>query len=95
MKIPYRSVLIGGQAVIASWLTLALVSCDVDKTEDGELPDVKVEVDGEAKLPKYDVDGPDVTVGKKKVEVEVPTVDVDIPEEEDNEPANKPAPEDK
>ena len=81
--------------MIATWLALVLVSCDVDKTEDGELPDVKVEVDGEAKLPKYDVDGPDVTVGKKKVEVEVPTVDVDIPEEEDNEPANKPASEDK
>jgi hypothetical protein len=90
MKIPYHSVLIGGHAMIAAWMTMALVSCDVDKTEDGELPDVKVEVEGEAKLPKYDVDGPDVTVGKKKVEMEVPTIDVDIPKEEDNEPARKP-----
>lgn len=94
-KIPYRTIMIGGHAFIAAWLTMAVVSCDVDKTEDGELPDVKVEVEGEAKLPKYDVDGPDVTVGKKKVEVEVPTVDVDIPKEEDNEPANKPESEDK
>ena len=54
--------------MIAAWMTMALVSCDVDKTEDGELPDVKVEVEGEAKLPKYDVHGPDVTVGKKKVD---------------------------
>jgi len=87
MKIPYYSVLVGGHAVIAAWMTVALVSCDVDKTEDGELPDVKVKVDGEAKLPKYDVNGPDVTVGKKKVEMEVPTVDIDVPKEEENEPA--------
>ena len=53
------------------------------------MPEVKVE--GEAKLPKYDVEGPDVEIGKKKVEVEVPTIDVDLPEEEDNErPATEP-----
>ena len=71
-----------------------MTACDVDKVEDGEMPEVKVEgeaklpkydVEGEAKLPKYDVEGSDVEVGKKKVEVEVPTVDVDLPEEEDNE----------
>jgi hypothetical protein len=66
----------------------ALVSCDVDKTEDGSVPKVKVE--GEAKLPKYEVHGPEVTVEKKKVEVEVPKVKVDIPEEEEHEPAKKP-----
>lgn len=95
MKNSYYSVLVGGHAVIAAWMTMALVSCDVDKTEDGELPDVKVKVDGEAKLPKYDVNGPDVTVGKKKVEMEVPTVDIDVPKEEDNEPAGKADTEDK
>lgn len=67
----------------AALFTLSLTSCDVDKVEDGELPEVKVE--GEIKAPKYDVDGPEVTVDKKKVEVEVPTIDVDIPDEEDNE----------
>lgn len=63
----------------------AFSSCDVDKTQDGELPDVEVEVEGEAKLPEYDVEGPEVKTDTKKVEVEVPTIDVDIPEEEDNE----------
>lgn len=67
----------------AAALAFSVTACDVDKVEDGEMPEVKVE--GEAKLPKYDVEGPDVEVGKKKVEVEVPTVDVDLPEEEDNE----------
>lgn len=69
-------------------MCLGLVSCDVDKTEDGSVPKVKVE--GEAKLPKYEVHGPEVTVEKKKVEVEVPKVKVDIPKEEDHEPARKP-----
>lgn len=54
----------------------ALTACDVDKTQDGELPSVDVEVEGEAKLPKYDVDAPDVDIKKKKVEVEVPTIEV-------------------
>ena len=68
-------------------IAFPLASCDVDKVEDGEMPEVKVE--GEAKLPKYDVEGPKVTVGKK--EVEVPTIDVDLPEEEDNDaPATEP-----
>ncbi|WP_226895400.1 hypothetical protein [Luteolibacter marinus] len=67
----------------AALFALSMTSCDVDKVEDGELPEVKVE--GELKAPKFDVEGPEVTVGKKKVEVEVPTVDVDIPDEEDNE----------
>ncbi len=61
----------------------ALTACDVDKVEDGEMPEVKVE--GEAKLPEYDVDGPDVNVEKKKVEMEVPTIDVEMPKDEANE----------
>jgi len=56
----------------------ALTACDVEKTQDGEMPDVKVE--GEAKLPMYDVDAPGVEVGKKKVEI--PTIDI-IPADED------------
>jgi hypothetical protein len=74
-------------------IALTLAACDVDKVEDGELPDVNVE--GETKLPKYDVDGPDVEIGKKKVEMEVPTIDIDVPDEEDNEsvpPATEPTP---
>ena len=61
---------------------------EVVKTDDGNIPDVKV--DGELKLPKFDVDGPDVEVGSTKIEV--PTVDVDLPdddEEEGNEVAGR------
>jgi hypothetical protein len=61
---------------------------DVD-VEPGKLPDV--DVDAEAgKLPEVDVRGPDVHVGEKKVEVTVPDVDVDVPEEHENEPPRRP-----
>ncbi|BCX47002.1 neuroblast differentiation-associated protein AHNAK isoform X1 [Haloferula helveola] len=72
-----------------SAFALSIAACDVDKVEDGELPEVKIE--GETKLPKYEVEGPDVTVEKEKVEIEVPKVKIDLPEEEDNEqPATEP-----
>lgn len=63
---------------------VGFTSCDVKKTEDGEVPSVKVEVDGEAKLPKYDVDAPSIEVEKKKVEVEVPTIKVTPASEDTN-----------
>lgn len=82
-------------AVTAIALPLILTGCDVDKTQEGKMPDVDVEVSG-GQMPEYEVEGPDVTVGTetKMVEVTVPTVDVDLPEEEDNamgEPATEPA----
>ena len=58
----------------------ALTACDVQKTEEGEMPEVKVE--GEAKLPKYDVDAPEVTTGTKTVEV--PTIEVKPAEERED-----------
>lgn len=63
-------------------LPQALNSCDVKKTEDGEMPEVKVE--GEAKLPKYDVDAPDVDVKMKKKVIEVPDIEVTPADEDTN-----------
>lgn len=80
MKNYTKNVLLSVPVIFAA---AALTACDVDKVEDGEMPEVKVE--GEAKLPEYDVDGPDVKVEKKKVEMEVPTIDVDMPDDEVNE----------
>lgn len=64
---------------------VGLGGCRVEKTEEGELPEV--DVDAEAgKLPEYDVDAADVDVETEKREVEVPTgVDVDYPEDENEE----------
>jgi len=61
----------------------ALSGCKVDQTEEGELPDVKVTADG-GKLPKYEVETPEVDVGTKKVVVEVPTATVEMPNDPDN-----------
>ena len=56
---------------------LALAGCDVEQTEEGEMP----EVEG-GNLPEYDVDAADVDVDADTTttEVEVPTLDVDVAE---------------
>lgn len=58
----------------------ALASCDVEQTEEGNLPEV--EVKGETKMPEYDVDAPDVEIKKK--EIEVPTIEVTPADEDTN-----------
>ena len=56
---------------------LSLAACDVDQTEEGEMPDVDVSVE-EGNMPEFDVDAPEVDVDTGTTEVEVPTVDVDV-----------------
>ena len=67
-------------ALLAVASFAALAACDVDKTEEGEMPDIDVNATG-GELPEYNVEGPDVNVGTTTETVEVPTVDVDAPEE--------------
>ncbi|MFN3387709.1 MAG: hypothetical protein ACK40O_02170 [Allosphingosinicella sp.] len=67
-------------AILAIGSFAALAACDVDQTQEGEMPDVDVNASGGA-MPEYDVEGPDVNVGTTNQTVEVPTVDVDAPEE--------------
>ena len=73
--------LIGRTAVVvtaAATMMFALSACQVDKTQEGEMPDVKVE--GGA-LPAYDVETADVDVGTKTTTVEVPTAEVTMPDD--------------
>ncbi len=75
-------------------IILLVSSCDVQQKKEAKLPDVDVEIDTEAgQLPTFDVDWADVNVGTrtKKVtipkvvvvmeeeEIEVPYIDVDMP----------------
>lgn len=74
----------------------ALTGCVAEKTQEGEMPEVDVDVES-GELPEYDVETADVSVTteEKQVEVpevevktetktiEVPDVDVDMPEEAD------------
>ncbi|UAB78397.1 hypothetical protein INR77_01210 [Erythrobacter sp. SCSIO 43205] len=54
-------------ALIAS---VTLAACDVEQTEEGEMPDVDVNVE-EGNMPEYEVDGPEVTTDTETVEVPV------------------------
>jgi hypothetical protein len=58
---------------------LGLAACDVDQTEEGEMPEVNVEG---GNMPEYDVETADVDVGTEEKTVEVPTVDVKMPDAE-------------
>ena len=73
----------------AALLTVSTTGCRVKQTQEGDMPDVKVEG---GQVPKYDVDAADVDVktGTEKREVTVPTVDVDVkpPADGDQDPPN-------
>jgi hypothetical protein len=55
--------------------TFGLAACDVEQTEEGEMP----EVEG-GNLPEYDVDAAEVSVEGETETVEVPSLDVDVEE---------------
>lgn len=75
--------------------TSLLVSCNIDQTKKTKLPEVDVDIDAKTgQLPEFDVDWADVNVGTttkkvtvpkvvivmEEIEVEVPYVDIDMPE---------------
>jgi len=64
---------------------LAVPGCTVDKTKEGNLPDV--EVKGKTELPEYDVKPADVDVSTTTKQVTVPKVDVNMPPHSDQTPA--------
>lgn len=59
-----------------SALVLSLAACDVEKTEEGTMPEVNVEG---GNMPEYDVETGDVDIEEK--EVTVPTLDYESPDE--------------
>lgn len=64
-------------AAVASATVLA--ACDIDQTEEGEMPQVDLSYE-EGNMPEYDVDTADVEVGTEEKTVEVPDVDVNMEE---------------
>lgn len=63
-------------------IAFAVAGCDVDQTKEGKLPDVDVNATG-GQLPEYNVEGPTVNVGTENRTVQVPTVDVAPPKDDD------------
>ncbi len=59
---------------------LGLAACDVDQTQNGQMPDVDVNATG-GQLPEFNVTTPDVDVGMENKTVQVPDVDVNVPAE--------------
>lgn len=75
--------LTGKTAILAISLTsaLALAACNVDKTQEGEMPDVDVSAEG-GELPAYDVETPEVDVD---ADVEMPNEpDTEVMDEQDS-----------
>jgi hypothetical protein len=68
---------------VAGLLSLGLGGCDVEQTEEGELPEINVEG---GNLPEYDVDTAELKVGTTETTVSVPDVDVHMEETEMNVP---------
>lgn len=61
--------------ILLSILALVVITgCEVEQTEEGEMPEVRVEG---GNLPEYDVDAPDVDVSTEERTITVPTVDVE------------------
>ncbi len=63
---------------------LSASACDVDQTKEGSLPEVEVNASG-GQIPEFDVDAPSVNVGTETRTIEVPTVDVDAPKDDQKE----------
>jgi len=59
-----------------------LAACDVEQTEEGDMPEVEgmPTVEG-GDMPEYDVEGPEVDVETEEKTVEVPEVDVSTPDD--------------
>ena len=63
-------------AIVLGTACLGLAACDVEQTEEGDLPEVDVDAEG-GNVPEFDVDAAEVDVGTEEQTVEVPTLDVE------------------
>lgn len=70
--------------ILAAASILGLAACDVDQTKEAELPEVEVNASG-GQMPEFDVDAATVNVGTENKTIEVPTVDVDAPKDDNKE----------
>lgn len=66
---------------IAIFLTMALFACEVKRTETGETPDIEVKTEP-GKLPKYEVNWTKVNIGTRTKTIKVPKVMVVMEERE-------------
>lgn len=58
----------------------ALSACDVEQTQEGEMPEVEVTSEG-GQMPEYDVETAEVEMGTETRTIEVPTAEIQTPDE--------------
>lgn len=75
--------------VLTAAAALGLAACEVEQTEEGEMPQVDVEG---GQLPEYDVDPAEVEFGTEERTITVPDVDVNPPEGEEGPPDRREPP---
>lgn len=69
--------------MMLAFIGASIIACKVEKKESGELPDLDVDITADAgELPEYDVDWASVDVGTTTKTVEIPKVVVIMEEEE-------------
>ena len=66
-------------AVIA--IAFGVYMIDIDQTEEGSLPDVDISMEG-GNMPEFDAEVGDIETGTETVTMEVPTLDIQSPEED-------------
>ena len=66
--------------VAAAILAFGIFMIDVDMTEEARLPDVDLSIEG-GNMPEFQADVGDIDLGTEEVTVQVPTVDIESPEE--------------
>lgn len=76
-----------GAVVVVAAIAFAIFFVDVDQTQEAALPEVTVEG---GQLPEFDATVGEINVGTETVEVEVPTISVESPEEAGKEAAGEP-----
>lgn len=64
--------------ILVSLFAFGLAGCDVEQTEEGELPEVSVQ---EGEIPEYEADTADVSAETEERTVTVPDVEVQQEEE--------------
>ncbi|KQI70570.1 hypothetical protein AN191_17460 [Loktanella sp. 5RATIMAR09] len=69
--------------VAAVAIGFGIYMVDINQTEEASLPDVDVTVE-EGNMPEFNAEVGDIETGTEEITLEVPTVDIESPEEDDS-----------
>ena len=70
-----------GAIVVVLLIIFGIYFIDIDQTQEAEMPNVEVNVEG-GQAPEFDAEVGDIETGTEEVTIEVPTVSIESPEED-------------